>query len=99
MVLLVCRADVPLPHNSLAIMLPPCQELRTREIVREEGGSDNNNNSGGCANDRKTRVSLTFREEAGEWVEGAPKCECGRRCMLKTLQHHAPAPTFVPGDN
>ena len=30
--------DVPLPHNSLAVMLPPCQELWTHEIVREGGG-------------------------------------------------------------
>ena len=31
--------DVPLPHNSLAVMLPPCQELWTHEIVREGGGA------------------------------------------------------------
>jgi hypothetical protein len=85
--------DVPLPHNSLAIMLPPCQELWTHEIVREGGGSGNNNNVG--ANDGKTRVSLTFRRKAGEWVEGAPTCECGRRCVLKTRRGDAPAPAFA----
>ena len=80
--------DVPLPHNSLAIMLPPCQELWTHEIVREGGGSGN-------SNDGKTRVSLTFRRKAGEWVEGAPTCECGRRCVLKTRRGDAPAPAFA----
>ena len=83
--------DVPLPHNSLAIMLPPCQELWTHEIVREGGGSGNNNKH----NDGKTRVSLTFRRKAGEWVEGAPTCECGRRCVLKTRRGDAPAPAFA----
>jgi len=75
--------DVPLPHNSLAVMLPPCQELWTHEIVREGGG------------DGKARVSLTFRRKARDWVDRAPTCECGRRCVLKTRRGDAPAPAFA----
>ena len=82
--------DVPLPHNSLAVMLPPCQELWTHEIVREGGGG-----AGGGARDGKARVSLTFRRRARDWVDRAPTCECGRRCVLKTRRGDAPAPAFA----
>ena len=83
--------DVPLPHNSLAVMLPPCQELWTHEIVREGGGGG----VGGGARDGKARVSLTFRRRARDWVDRAPTCECGRRCVLKTRRGDAPAPAFA----
>ena len=30
-----CAVDVPLPHNSVCVMLPGCQELWTHEILRD----------------------------------------------------------------
>lgn len=81
-----------MPHNSLAVMLPPCQELWTHEIVREGGGGGG---GGGGACDGKARVSLTFRRKARDWVDRAPTCECGRRCVLKTRRGDAPAPAFA----
>lgn len=40
-------------------------------------------------------MSLTFRRRARDWVDRAPTCECGRRCVLKTRRGDAPAPAFA----
>ena len=40
-------------------------------------------------------MSLTFRRKARDWVDRAPTCECGRRCVLKTRRGDAPAPAFA----
>jgi hypothetical protein len=79
--------DIPLPHNSFCIMLPPCQELWTHEVVREGGPLQ----GGG----KPPRVSLTFRRRIEEWAARAPTCECGRQCVLKTRRADQPPPAFA----
>lgn len=58
--------DIPLPHNSFCVMLPPCQELWTHEVVREGGGGGVNVEDKG--KDKPPRVSLTFRQKKNEWT-------------------------------
>ena len=80
--------DIPLPHNSFCVMLPPCQELWTHEVVREGGGK-------GRGGGTPPRVSLTFRRRVDEWAARAPLCDCGRRSVLKTRRANQPPPAFV----
>ena len=58
--------DVPLPHNSACVMLPPCQELWQHEVLRD-----------GASRGNQPRVSLTFRKRDEQWEKRAPACECG----------------------
>ena len=85
-----CAVDVPLPHNSVCVMLPGCQELWTHEILRDgaAGGSAG-------AGERASRVSLTFRKKEDAWDASAPSCLCGRRCVLKTRRADAGVPAFA----
>ena len=91
--------DVPLPHNSVCVMLPGCQELWTHEILRDGAAG-----GGAGAGERASRVSLTFRKKEDAWDATAPSCLCGRRCVLKTRRADAGVPAFaratgdVPGD-
>ena len=94
-----CAVDVPLPHNSVCVMLPGCQELWTHEILRDGAAG-----GGAGAGERASRVSLTFRKKEDAWDATAPSCLCGRRCVLKTRRADAGVPAFaratgdVPGD-
>ena len=78
--------DVPLPHNSACVMLPPCQELWQHEVLRD-----------GASRGNQPRVSLTFRKRDEQWEKRAPACECGRRCVLKTRRGDQPPPAFAAG--
>ena len=79
-----CAVDVPLPHNSVCVMLPGCQELWTHEILRDGAAG-----GGAGAGERASRVSLTFRKKEDAWDASAPSCLCGRRCVLKTRRADA----------
>ena len=95
-----CAVDVPLPHNSVCVMLPGCQELWTHEILRDGAAGG----GGGGGKGDASRVSLTFRKKEQAWDASAPSCLCGRRCVLKTRRADAGPPSFVratgdvPGD-
>ena len=98
-----CALDVPLPHNSVCVMLPGCQELWTHEILRD--GAAGGGEKGAGRHARASRVSLTFRKKEPAWDAAAPSCLCGRRCVLKTRRASAGAPAFAraarddpPGD-
>ena len=85
-----CAVDVPLPHNSVCVMLPGCQELWTHEILRDGAAG-----GGAGAGERASRVSLTFRKKEDAWDASAPSCLCGRRCVLKTRRADAGVPAFA----
>jgi alkylated DNA repair dioxygenase AlkB len=101
--------DIPLPHNSMCVMLPGCQELWTHEILGD-GAADAGTRGGNADGDsRKTtvcafgpecRVSLTFRKKIDAWDANAPICVCGRRCVLKTRRGDGDGPAFldIPGN-
>lgn len=76
--------DLPLPHNSACVMLPPCQELWQHEVLRD-----------GASRGNQPRVSLTFRKRDERWEKRAPACDCGRRCVLKTRRGDQPPPAFA----
>lgn len=78
-----CAVDIPLPHNSVCVMLPGCQELWTHEILRD-GAAGGGKNGAGTSD--ASRVSLTFRKKEPAWDASAPSCLCGRRCVLKTRE-------------
>lgn len=68
--------DVHLPHNSLLIMWPPCQEAWRHEVPRSSRISSHPL-SGRC------RVNLTFRHYKEEWTRRCPRCRCGRPAMMR----------------
>jgi hypothetical protein len=63
-----CAVDVPLPHNSVCVMLPGCQELWTHEILRDGAAGG----GGGGGKGDASRVSLTFRKKEQAWDASAP---------------------------
>ena len=86
-----CAVDVPLPHNSVCVMLPGCQELWTHEILRDGA-------AGGGAGARRARESRELdvsQKKEDAWDASAPSCLCGRRCVLKTRRADAGVPAFA----
>ena len=72
-----CAVDVPLPHNSVCVMLPGCQELWTHEILRDgvAGGG------GKAGKGDASRVSLTFRKRKTRGTRARPRaCADGGAC-------------------
>ncbi|KAL4452510.1 hypothetical protein ABPG75_008172 [Micractinium tetrahymenae] len=79
----VARVDVELPHNSLCIMWPPCQEAWKHEIPKTTKPFPTHPSTG------STRYNLTFRRHKPEWEARAPLCRCGRRAVMKARQPKA----------
>ncbi|RKP11625.1 hypothetical protein BJ684DRAFT_1276, partial [Piptocephalis cylindrospora] len=70
--------SVELPHNSLIIMHPPCQEEWTHQIPSHRVGL---HSVSGPA-----RINLTFRMYRPEWgPSSVPKCHCGIPAILKSV--------------
>ncbi|CAG8740838.1 1813_t:CDS:2 [Racocetra persica] len=72
--------SIPLPHNSLLIMWPPCQELWKHEVC-SQNVIDNLHPIAGSK-----RINITFRQFRDEYTaEWTPKCSCGIQCVLKPV--------------
>ncbi|CAG8482998.1 12020_t:CDS:2 [Cetraspora pellucida] len=72
--------SIPLPHNSLLIMWPPCQELWKHEVC-SQNVIDNLHPIAG-----PKRINITFRQFRDEYTaEWTPKCSCGIQCVLKPV--------------
>ncbi|CAG8804897.1 30288_t:CDS:2 [Gigaspora margarita] len=72
--------SIPLPHNSLLIMWPPCQELWKHEVC-SQNVIDNLHPIAGSK-----RINITFRQFRDEYTaEWTPKCSCGIPCVLKPV--------------
>jgi hypothetical protein len=68
-----------LPHNSLVIMWPPCQEEWLHAVPKMAPATMLPHPISGTE-----RISLTFRESRKESVARAPKCRCGTMSVLKS---------------
>ena len=79
--------DVPLPHNSLAVMLPPCQELWTHEIVREGGGRGRGRREGEGEPDVQAEGAGLGRSSADVRVR--------QEVRVEDTPGDAPAPAFA----
>ncbi|CAG8484177.1 3379_t:CDS:2, partial [Scutellospora calospora] len=72
--------SIPLPHNSLLIMWPPCQELWKHEVC-SQNILDNIHPIAG-----PKRINITFRQFRDEYTaEWTPNCSCGILCVLKPV--------------
>lgn len=69
---------IPLPHNTLLIMWPPCQEEWRHEVPRCSNTKLEHNPISGSG-----RLNLTFRVVKPEWVKRVPLCRCGKRAIMK----------------
>ena len=78
----VVGCDIFQPHNTLVLMLPPCQERWTHEVPREGPGSfvSMTNSRNGISGE--ARINITFRMD----VMGlqVPECSCGERAVMKS---------------
>ncbi|KAI8814620.1 hypothetical protein BJ742DRAFT_786151 [Cladochytrium replicatum] len=72
--------DVNLPHNSLCIMFPPCQEQYRHSVPKVKSTQVKPHPLCGPA-----RINLTFRM-ARKPPENVPKCHCGRPAEMRTVQ-------------
>lgn len=70
--------DIPLPHNTLVIMWPPCQEEWRHEVPRCSNTKLEHNSISGSG-----RLNLTFRMLKPEWVKRVPLCRCGKGAIMK----------------
>eukprot|EP00743_Colponemidia_sp_Colp-15_P014695 GILK01017475.1.p1 GENE.GILK01017475.1~~GILK01017475.1.p1 ORF type:complete len:372 (-),score=34.72 GILK01017475.1:68-1081(-) len=71
---------IQLPHNSLLIMWPPCQEEWRHAIVKDKRVAPH------CISGL-ARLNFTFRHYKQEYVDRTPQCLCQKaavlRCVLK----------------
>ncbi|KAK9867884.1 hypothetical protein WJX84_000142 [Apatococcus fuscideae] len=87
--------DIPLQHNMLVIMWPPCQEAWKHEIPRTRTTARH-------AISGEARVNLTFRRLKPEWAARAPLCRCSQRSVLRcsskpsVQQRHPPGSPEAP---
>ncbi|GMH45684.1 hypothetical protein BSKO_13647 [Bryopsis sp. KO-2023] len=70
--------DIPLPHNTLVIMWPPCQEEWRHEVPKCSNLKFQHHPLSGTG-----RLNLTFRMLRPEWAAKVPKCRCGRGAIMK----------------
>lgn len=71
--------SIPLIHNSLIIMWPPCQELWKHEVC-PQNSIDKHPIAG------SKRINITFRQFRDEYGnEMTPICNHGELCMLKPV--------------
>eukprot|EP00884_Botryococcus_braunii_P010896 jgi/Botrbrau1/19808/Bobra.0124s0051.1 len=70
------RIDIPLPHNTLLIMWPPCQEEWVHEVPKTK--SVGQHTVAGLQ-----RVNLTFRKMKPDWSAMTPSCSCRRPAVLR----------------
>ncbi|TPX47407.1 hypothetical protein SeLEV6574_g02681 [Synchytrium endobioticum] len=71
--------DLLLPHNSLLVMFPPCQELWKHSVPPQK--SVIRHPISGLA-----RINLTYRHYRLDYTDGdTPRCHCGNPCDLKPV--------------
>ncbi|RIA92567.1 hypothetical protein C1645_764860 [Glomus cerebriforme] len=71
--------SIPLKHNSLIIMWPPCQEHWKHEVC-PQNSIDKHPIAG------FKRINITFRQSRDEYgSEMTPTCHHGEQCMLKPV--------------
>ncbi|TPX32737.1 hypothetical protein SmJEL517_g04239 [Synchytrium microbalum] len=73
--------DIVLPHNSLLIMFPPCQEMFKHSVPSQKAVSLTWNDISGSA-----RINLTFRHYRSDYtIADTPRCLCDNPCDLKPV--------------
>ena len=70
--------DVPMPHNSMVVMLDDCQEMWKHGVPKLANSSILNHEEVGSV-----RISLTFRMNRPEMAGRHPNCKCGKEAKLK----------------
>jgi hypothetical protein len=72
------KIDLHLPHASLVIMWPPCQEDYKHSVPEQPKGLFPHHPTAGS-----TRISVTFRWNRDHEI---PLCSCGTRAMLHMVR-------------
>lgn len=73
------KAIIPMPHNSVVVMMADAQESWRHAVPRMADGSIRRHPSAGLC-----RLSLTFRMTRGEVAVHTPRCACGNLAALKS---------------
>lgn len=73
------KAVIPLPHNSVVVMMSDAQESWRHAIPRMADGSIRRHPAAGLC-----RISLTFRMTRAEVARHTPHCNCGNSAALKS---------------
>ncbi|KAJ3158926.1 hypothetical protein HDU86_002095 [Geranomyces michiganensis] len=72
--------NVVLPHNSLLIMFPPCQEEYRHSVPKCQSSSLSPHPIS-----HATRLNLTFRVSREEYQRSVPLCKCGNPAELRPV--------------
>ena len=74
------QTAIHLPHNSLLIMHPPCQEAFTHSVPPYRNLQPSSSDL------HHVRLNFTFRMWRPEYVEQLPLCDCGKSMVLRRLR-------------
>lgn len=77
------NASIMLPHNSLLVMYPPCQELYLHSLPQYKNLTPHSASGLG-----HIRLNLTFRVWRKKYLElsQSKQCKCGQRMVLRRLK-------------
>jgi alkylated DNA repair dioxygenase AlkB len=78
--------DIILPHNTLLIMFPPCQEEFKHEVPKV--GASLNTTLGTFIKhpmSQNSRICLTYRMTRSEYADRVPNCKCSRPAELRPV--------------